>query len=84
MQPAQGSAILEGNDGAKEYAMSMLDKLRGLLKGHEEQAGKGVDKAGDYVDERTQGKYRSQVDTAQDKLREQIGDQDPGQDQPPR
>ncbi|MGX4694257.1 antitoxin [Streptomyces sp. JNUCC 63] len=64
--------------------MSMLDKLRGLLKGHEEQAGKGVDKAGDYVDERTQGKYRSQVDTAQDKLREQIGDQDPGQDQPPR
>lgn len=64
--------------------MSMLDKLRGLLKGHEGQAGKGIDKAGDYVDERTQGKYRSQVDTAQDKLREQLGGQDPGQDQPPR
>jgi hypothetical protein len=84
MQSAQGSAILGGNDGAKECAMSMLDKLKGLLKGHEEQAGKGIDKAGDYVDERTQGKYRSQVDTAQDKLREQLGGQDPGQDQPPR
>ncbi|GAA0925271.1 antitoxin [Streptomyces thermoalcalitolerans] len=64
--------------------MSMMDRLRGLLKGHEEQAGKGVDKAGDYVDERTQGKHRKQVDTAQDKLREQLGGQDPGQDQPPR
>ncbi|MGW4822202.1 antitoxin [Streptomyces sp. NPDC004227] len=64
--------------------MSMLDKLRGLLKGHEEQAGKGIDKAGDYVDERTQGKYRSQVDTGQDKLKEQLGRPDPDQDQPPQ
>ncbi|MFD7450144.1 antitoxin [Kitasatospora sp. NPDC059827] len=57
--------------------MSMLDKLKGLLKGHEDQAEKGVDKAGDYVDERTQGKYQSQVDTAQDKLKEQFRDQPP-------
>ncbi|MEU7381818.1 antitoxin [Streptomyces sp. NPDC042207] len=64
--------------------MSMLDKLKGLLKGHEEQAGKGIDKGGDYVDEQTQGKYRSQVDTGQDKLKEQLGRPDPGQDQPPQ
>ncbi|MFH9981042.1 antitoxin [Streptomyces sp. NPDC017179] len=64
--------------------MSMLDKLKGLLKGHEEQAGKGIDKGGDYVDERTQGKYRSQVDTGQDTLKEQLGRPDPGQDQPPQ
>ncbi|MEU3346451.1 antitoxin [Streptomyces sp. NPDC006700] len=64
--------------------MSMLDKLKGLLKGHEEQAGKGIDKGGDYVDERTQGKYRSQVDTGEDKLKEQLGRPDPGQDQPPQ
>jgi Na+/phosphate symporter len=84
MQSAQRSVILGGNDSAKEYAMGMLDKLKGLMKGHEEQAGKGIDKAGDYVDERTQGKYRSQVDTTQEKLREQLGGQDPDQDQPPR
>ncbi|MEU4118804.1 antitoxin [Kitasatospora sp. NPDC028055] len=59
--------------------MSMLDKLKGLLKGHEDQAEKGVDKAGDYVDERTQGKYQSQVDTAQDKLKEQFRDDRPPQ-----
>ncbi|ANZ14621.1 antitoxin [Streptomyces noursei] len=64
--------------------MSVLDKLKELLKGHEEQAGKGIDKAGDYVDERTQGKYQSQVDTAQDKLKEQLGGTDRDTDRPPQ
>ncbi|MBX9424035.1 antitoxin [Streptomyces lateritius] len=53
--------------------MSVFDKLKGILKGHEDQASKGVDKAGDYVDGRTQGKYSRQVDTAQEKLRQQMG-----------
>ncbi|MFC8013862.1 antitoxin, partial [Streptomyces cinereoruber] len=43
------------------------------LKGHEDQAGKGVDKAGDFADKKTQGKYSGQVDTAQDKLKRQMG-----------
>ncbi|GAA3168442.1 MULTISPECIES: antitoxin [Streptomyces] len=59
--------------------MSMLDKLKSLLKGHEEQAGKGVDKAGDYVDEKTQGKYSGQVDKAQDRLKGEFGGGDKGQ-----
>ncbi|MFI6682497.1 antitoxin [Streptomyces sp. NPDC050485] len=53
--------------------MSVMDKLKQMLKGHEEQAGKGIDKAGDFVDEKTQGKYSGQVDTAQDKLKDQLG-----------
>ncbi|MBV2155362.1 antitoxin [Kitasatospora sp. SUK 42] len=57
--------------------MSMLDKLKSLLKGHEDQAEKGVDKAGSAVDERTQGKYSGQVDTAEEKLKEQFRDQPP-------
>ncbi|MFF9342811.1 MULTISPECIES: antitoxin [unclassified Streptomyces] len=63
--------------------MSMMDKLKEMLKGHEEKTGQGVDKAGDFVDEKTQGKYSSQVDTAQDKLKEQFGG-DQGQQPPPR
>ncbi|MCB5910710.1 antitoxin [Streptomyces pinistramenti] len=59
--------------------MSMMDKLKSMLKGHESQTGKGVDKAGDYVDEKTQGKYRSQVDKAQDKLKDEFGRGDQGQ-----
>ncbi|MFF8602298.1 antitoxin [Streptomyces sp. NPDC015232] len=53
--------------------MSMMDKLKQMLKGHEDQAGKAVDKAGDMVDQRTQGKYARHVDTAQDRLKQQFG-----------
>ncbi|MDX5578066.1 antitoxin [Streptomyces griseus] len=63
--------------------MSALDKIKKMLKGHEDQAGKGIDKAGDMVDDRTQGKHKKHVDTAQDKLKQQLG-ADRDQDGPPR
>ncbi|MFJ7062188.1 antitoxin [Streptomyces griseobrunneus] len=53
--------------------MSAMDKIKKMLKGHEDQAGKGVDKAGDRVDDRTKGQHSGHVDTAQDKLRQQFG-----------
>lgn len=61
--------------------MSMMDKLKNMLKGHEDQAGKGVDKAGDMVDKKTQGKYSGQVDSAQDRMKQQFGGGE--QDKPP-
>ncbi|MDX3485042.1 antitoxin [Streptomyces sp. ID05-18] len=63
--------------------MSALDKIKKMLKGNEEHAGKGIDKAGDMVDDRTKGKYKGHVDTAQDKLRQQFGTER-DQDGPPR
>jgi hypothetical protein len=63
--------------------MSMKDKLKSMLKGHESQVGKGVDKAGDVVDKKTRGKYRGQVDAAQERLKDQFGTER-GQDQPPQ
>jgi hypothetical protein len=63
--------------------MSALDKIKKMLKGHEDQASKGIDKAGDMIDERTQGKYSKHVDTGQEKLRQQFG-KDQGPDSPPR
>ncbi|MBB5117974.1 kanamycin biosynthetic protein [Streptomyces eurocidicus] len=63
--------------------MSMLDKLKGLLKGHEEQARQGVEKAGDAFDAKTGNKYQSQTDTVQQKLNEQIGGQE-GEQRPPQ
>ncbi|MQS37852.1 antitoxin [Streptomyces katsurahamanus] len=62
--------------------MSMMDKLKHLLKGHETQVDKGVDKAGDAVDTKTQGKYSGHVDTAQEKLKDQYGTG--RHDQPPQ
>ncbi|WP_371578933.1 antitoxin [Streptomyces sp. NBC_01314] len=69
--------------------MSVMDKLKQMLKGHEDQAGQGVDKAGDLVDDRTQGKYSGQVDSAQERLRQQLGSEQTGQretgrEDPPR
>lgn len=61
--------------------MSVMDKLKQMLKGHEDQADKAVGKAGDMVDKKTQGKYSGQVDTAEDKFRQQLRDQ--GGDTPP-
>ncbi|WP_030158732.1 antitoxin [Streptomyces sp. NRRL S-244] len=64
--------------------MSMLDKLKGLIKGHEDTARQGVDKAGDAVDAKTGNKYQSQVDMAQQKINEQLGTDKPPQDRPPQ
>ncbi|MCF3176781.1 MULTISPECIES: antitoxin [Streptomyces] len=63
--------------------MSMMDKIKSMLKGHESQTDKGVEKAGDMVDDKTQGKYKGQVDTGQEKLRDEFGG-GPGQDRPPQ
>ncbi|MFF5716711.1 antitoxin [Streptomyces buecherae] len=64
----------------KEDAMSMLDKLKSMLKGHEDTARKGMNKAGDAVDRKTGGKHRDKIDSAQQKLDDQLGKRrdDPG------
>lgn len=59
--------------------MSVMDKIKSMLKGHEDVADKGIDKAGDEVDQRTDSKYADQVDTAQEKARKQLGEQGEGE-----
>ncbi|MBT2545770.1 antitoxin [Streptomyces sp. ISL-44] len=53
--------------------MSMLEKLKGLLKGHPGQSRQGIEKAGDAFDARTGNKHQSQTDTVQNKLNEELG-----------
>ncbi|WBO62395.1 antitoxin [Streptomyces camelliae] len=64
--------------------MSVMDKLKQMLKGHEDQARQGVDKAGDAFDAKTQNKYSSQTDAAQKKIDEQLGIQEQDRDNPPQ
>lgn len=64
--------------------MSMLDKLKQMLKGHEDQAGKAVDKAGDTVDAKTEGKYSRQVDMGQDQLKQRLGNEGKPPENPPQ
>jgi hypothetical protein len=54
--------------------MSMMDKIKGMMKGHGDKASSGVEKAGDFVDEKTKGKYSEHIDKGQKKLKEQLGD----------
>ncbi|MFJ2115150.1 MULTISPECIES: antitoxin [unclassified Streptomyces] len=66
--------------------MSMLDKLKSLIKGREGMVRQGVDKAGDAFDRKTGNKYKSQVDMAQKKINEQLGTEEPppSGDRPPQ
>ncbi|MEV5605795.1 antitoxin [Streptomyces sp. NPDC052299] len=57
--------------------MGMLDKIKDMIKGHPDQARQGVEKGGDYVDKKTGGKYGGQVDSAQQKMNDQLGDRRP-------
>ena len=55
--------------------MGLLDKVKGLLGANADKVKEGVEKAGDMVDEKTDGKYADQVDMAQDKVEELIDEQ---------
>jgi hypothetical protein len=52
--------------------MGLMDKAKGLLKGHEKQAKDGVDKAADVADAKTDAKYTDKIDMGADKTKDAI------------
>jgi hypothetical protein len=64
----------------------MVNKAKEAMGQHPDQVDKGMDKAGEFVDEKTGGKYSDQINQGKDKLRQQFGggQQDQPQDQPPQ
>jgi hypothetical protein len=56
--------------------MGLLDTIKGLVKGKEDEIGKGIDKAADLVDDKTGGKYDDQIDAAADKAKDVVEDLD--------
>jgi hypothetical protein len=52
--------------------MSILDKLKGLLKGKGDQASSAIDKVADLADDKTGGKYTEKIDSAADKAKEVV------------
>jgi uncharacterized protein YjbJ (UPF0337 family) len=64
--------------------MSFLDKAKDLIGKNAEKVEQAIDKAGDFVDDKTSGKFKDAVDKAQDvakgaadKLGESTGKTDP-------
>jgi MT0933-like antitoxin protein len=66
--------------------MGIFDKAKDAMSEHGEQIDGGIDKAGDFVDEKTDSKHVEQVDQGQemakDKLREFAADQPEQPEQP--
>jgi MT0933-like antitoxin protein len=52
--------------------MGFLDKVKDLLGKNADKVGTAVDKAGDVVDSKTQGKYKDQVDKAQEAAKKAV------------
>ena len=52
------------------------DKATELIQGHSDQVDDAVDKAGDFIDEKTGGQFSGQVDAAQEKAKEVADDLD--------
>lgn len=50
---------------------NIKDSAEDLAKEHADKIDDGIEAAGDFVDEKTDGKYADQVDQAQEFLKEQ-------------
>jgi hypothetical protein len=58
---------------------NMKDKVSDLVDQHGEQVGEGLDKVGDFVDEKTGGQYADKVDQGQAGAKDALDNLD-GQD----
>ncbi|BBX31776.1 hypothetical protein MMAG44476_18407 [Mycolicibacterium mageritense DSM 44476 = CIP 104973] len=59
--------------------MGFLDKAKDLLSKNADKVDTAIDKAGDVLDQKTQGKYSQHVDKAQDAAKNAIRKEGPQQ-----
>jgi hypothetical protein len=53
-----------------------MDKAKDLADQHDDQVDQGLDKAGDFADQKTGGKYDQQIDRGVDAAQDRTGDGD--------
>lgn len=63
--------------------MSFLDKIKGLVAKNADKVDTVIDKAGDLVDKKTQGKYAQHVDKVQEAAKKAAREQTGGSPQVP-
>ena len=59
--------------------MGFLDKAKDLLSQNADKVEQAIEKAGDIVDEKTQGKYSQHVDKAQEAAKNALNKEEPQQ-----
>ncbi len=57
--------------------MAFLDKVKSLVSKNADKVDMAIDKAGDIVDQKTQGKYTGQVDKVQDAAKKAVDKTNP-------
>ncbi|MGE2688494.1 antitoxin [Mycolicibacterium pulveris] len=57
--------------------MAFLDKVKNLVARNADKVDTAIDKAGDIVDQKTQGKYAQHVDKAQDAAKRYVDKTNP-------
>ena len=58
--------------GISDSISGAMDKAKDAVKGHGDDIDKGVDAAGDKVDDATKGKYANKTDKGQQMAKDQI------------
>jgi hypothetical protein len=61
--------------------MGVLDKIKSLLKQNADKVDTAIDKAGEFVDSKTEGKYKDTVNKVQEAAKNVIDDGDKGDQQ---
>ena len=61
--------------------MGLLDKAKDLLSQNADTVGQAIDKAGEFVDEKTQGKYSDTIHQVQEQAKKVAGSEDKGDQQ---
>jgi hypothetical protein len=56
--------------------MGLLDKIKGLLAQNADTVDTAIDKAGEFVDSKTEGKYKDTVNKVQEAAKKAIDDGD--------
>ena len=59
-------------DRVKEAAEEATKRVRGVFTEHSDKADDAIEKAGDFVDDKTGGKYSEHIDTGAEKAKEGI------------
>ncbi|MGH9235727.1 MAG: antitoxin [Acidimicrobiales bacterium] len=53
--------------------MGFMDKVKSMFGQHADKAEGGIDKAGDFIDDKTGDKYADHVDKGQDAAKDALG-----------